>query len=137
MRLTHEASNVIFAKAGKTHLIVALAETAIQSGQAAYFMAAHDLVTDLGRAYREGRVDRRLYIYLAPKVLIIGNQNNPMKICIGSSDSSYKMLHLLLLAIYWVAVLQVIGLIVSGITIICDVRREDSSFGGDKIIYRS
>ena len=80
---------------------------------------------------------RRLYIYLAPKVLIIGNQNNPMKICIGSSDSSYKMLHLLLLAIYWVAVLQVIGLIVSGITIICDVRREDSSFRGDKIIYRS
>jgi hypothetical protein len=33
----------------------------------------HDspLVTDLGRAYREGRLDRRLRIYLAPKVLII------------------------------------------------------------------
>ena len=46
-------------------------ETAIQSGQAAYFMTAHDLVTDLGRAYREGRLDRRLRIYLAPKVLII------------------------------------------------------------------
>src|ERR1700676_1125682 len=30
-------------------------------------MTAHDLVTDLGRAYR----DRRLRIYLAPKVLII------------------------------------------------------------------
>ena len=30
-----------------------------------------DLVTDLGRAYREGRLDRRLRIYLAPKVLII------------------------------------------------------------------
>src|SRR5437899_1089671 len=44
---------------------------AIQSGQAAYFMTAHDLVTDLGRAYREGRLDRRLRIYLAPKVLII------------------------------------------------------------------
>jgi DNA replication protein DnaC len=56
---------------GKTHLAVALAETAIQSGQAAYFMTAHDLVTDLGRAYREGRLDRRLRIYLAPKVLII------------------------------------------------------------------
>jgi DNA replication protein DnaC len=50
---------------------VALAETSIQSGQAAYFMTAHDLVTDLGRAYREGRLDRRLRIYLAPKVLII------------------------------------------------------------------
>jgi hypothetical protein len=33
-------------------------------------MTAHDLVTDLGRAYREGRLDRRLLIYLAPKVLI-------------------------------------------------------------------
>src|SRR5947207_13076541 len=29
------------------------------------------MVTDLGRAYREGRLDRRLRIYLAPKVLII------------------------------------------------------------------
>jgi DNA replication protein DnaC len=56
---------------GKTHLAVALAETAIQAGQAAYFMTAHDLVADLGRAYREGRLDRRLRIYLAPKVLII------------------------------------------------------------------
>jgi IstB-like ATP binding protein len=56
---------------GKTHLAVALAETSIQSGQAAYFMTAHDLVTDLGRAYREGRLDRRLRVYLAPKVLII------------------------------------------------------------------
>jgi hypothetical protein len=30
-------------------------ETVIQSGQAEYFMTAHDLVIDLGRAYREGR----------------------------------------------------------------------------------
>ena len=70
----HEASNVILLGppgVGKTHLAVALAEAAIQSGQAAYFMTAHDLVTDLGRAYREGRLDRRLRIYLAPKVLII------------------------------------------------------------------
>ena len=34
-------------------------------------MTAHDLVTDLGRAYREGRLDRRLRVYLAPKVLVI------------------------------------------------------------------
>ncbi|MGA2738315.1 MAG: hypothetical protein ABSG65_12810 [Bryobacteraceae bacterium] len=40
----------------------ALAETAIQSGEAAYFMTAHDPVTDLGRAYRGGRLDRRLRI---------------------------------------------------------------------------
>lgn len=74
LRFVHEASNVILLGppgVGKTHLAVALAETAIQAGQAAYFMTAHDLVTDLGRAYREGRLDRRLRIYLAPKVLII------------------------------------------------------------------
>ncbi len=74
LRFAHEASNVILLGppgVGKTHLAVALAEAAIQSGLAAYFMTAHDLVTDLGRAYREGRLDRRLRIYLAPKVLII------------------------------------------------------------------
>ena len=47
------------------------AEASIQAGQAAYLMTAEDLVTDLGRAYREGRLDRRLGIYLAPKVLVI------------------------------------------------------------------
>ena len=56
---------------GKTHLAVALAEAAIRAGQAAYFMTAHDLVDDLGRAYREGRLERRLKVYLAPKVLVI------------------------------------------------------------------
>ena len=74
LRFIHEASNVILLGppgVGKTHLSVALAETAIQSGFGAYFMTAHDLVNDLGRAYREGRLDRRMRIYLAPKVLII------------------------------------------------------------------
>jgi DNA replication protein DnaC len=74
LRFVHKASNVILLGplgVGKIHLAVALAETAIQSGQAVYFMTAHDLVTDLGRAYREGSLDRRLRIYLAPKVLII------------------------------------------------------------------
>src|SRR6202142_24090 len=74
LRFVHEASNVILLGppgVGKTHLSVALAEAAIQSGCGAYFMTAHDLVTDLGRAYREGRLDRRMRVYLAPKVLII------------------------------------------------------------------
>jgi DNA replication protein DnaC len=74
LRFIHEASNVILLGppgVGKTHLAVALAEAGIQAGQAGYFMTAHDLVTDLGRAYREGRLDRRLRIYLAPKVLVI------------------------------------------------------------------
>jgi DNA replication protein DnaC len=74
LRFIHEASNVIFLGppgVGKTHLSVALAEAAIQSGSGAYFMTAHDLVSDLGRAYREGRLDRRMRVYLAPRVLII------------------------------------------------------------------
>jgi DNA replication protein DnaC len=74
LRFLHEASNVILLGppgVGKTHLSVALAEATIQSGFGAYFMTAHDLVADLGRAYREGRLDRRMRVYLAPKVLII------------------------------------------------------------------
>src|SRR5438445_11313117 len=74
LRFIHEASNVIFLGppgVGKTHLSVALAEAAIRAGLGAYFITAHDLATDLGRAYREGRLDRRMRIYLAPKVLVI------------------------------------------------------------------
>jgi DNA replication protein DnaC len=74
LRFVHDASNVILLGppgVGKTHLSVALAEAAIQAGFGAYFMTAHDLVNDLGRAYREGRLDRRMRVYLAPKVLII------------------------------------------------------------------
>jgi DNA replication protein DnaC len=74
LRFIHEASNVILLGppgVGKTHLAVALAEAAIRAGQPAYFMTAHDLVDDLGRAYREGRLDRRMKVYLAPKVLVI------------------------------------------------------------------
>ena len=74
LRFIHEASNVIFLGppgVGKTHLSVALAEAAIRAGLGAYFITAHDLATDLGRAYREGRLDRRMRVYLAPKVLVI------------------------------------------------------------------
>jgi DNA replication protein DnaC len=74
LRFVHDASNVIFLGppgVGKTHLSVALATEAIHAGFGAYFLTAHDLVTDLGRAAREGRLDRRMRIYLAPKVLII------------------------------------------------------------------
>ena len=74
LRFIHEASNVIFLGppgVGKTHLSVALAEAAIRAGLGAYFITAHDLAQDLGRAYREGRLDRRMRVYLAPKVLVI------------------------------------------------------------------
>jgi DNA replication protein DnaC len=74
LRFVHEANNVIFLGppgVGKTHLSVALAEASIQAGFGAYFITAHDLVTDLSRAMRESRLDRRMRIYLAPKVLVI------------------------------------------------------------------
>jgi DNA replication protein DnaC len=74
LRFVHEASNVIFLGppgVGKTHLAVALATKAIEAGCAAYFITAHDLTSDLGRAAREGRLDRRLRIYLAPKLLVM------------------------------------------------------------------
>ena len=56
---------------GKTHLAVGLAIRAIEDGHGAYFVRAHDLLEDLGRAQAEHRLDRRLRVYLAPKVLII------------------------------------------------------------------
>ena len=74
LRFIREAANVILLGppgVGKTHLAVALAEAAIQAGLPAYFVTAHELVDDLGRAHREGRLDRRLRIYLAPKLLVV------------------------------------------------------------------
>ena len=56
---------------GKTHLAVALGLRAIEAGQGVYFVRAHDLLEDLRRAQAEHRLDRRLRIYLAPKLLIV------------------------------------------------------------------
>lgn len=74
LRFVHEASNVLFLGppgVGKTHLAVALAGEAIRAGFSAQFITAHDLVSDLGKAAREGRLDRRLRAYVSPKVLVI------------------------------------------------------------------
>lgn len=74
LRFVHDASNLILLGppgVGKTHLSVAFAEAAIHAGFGAYFITAHDMVSDLGRAYREGRLDRRMRVYLAPKLLVI------------------------------------------------------------------
>jgi len=69
-----DAANIILLGppgVGKTHLCVALALKAIDAGQGVYFVRAHELLEDLRRAQSEHRLDRRMRVYLAPKVLII------------------------------------------------------------------
>ncbi len=69
-----EAANVLLLGppgVGKTHLAVALGLHAIEQGHGVYFVRAHALMEDLQRAQAEHRLDRRLRVYLAPKVLII------------------------------------------------------------------
>jgi DNA replication protein DnaC len=74
LRFASEANNVILLGppgVGKTHLAIALAVAAIGGGNSAYFVTAHDLVTDLGSAAREGKLENRLRHYLKPKVLVV------------------------------------------------------------------
>ncbi len=74
LRFVHEASNVILLGppgVGKTHLATGLAVAAIEGGFSAYFVSAHDLVSDLGKAAREGRLESRLRHYLKARVLVV------------------------------------------------------------------
>ena len=56
---------------GKTHLAVALALRAIEHGHGAYFVRAYDLMEDLRKARAENNLNRRMRVYLAPKVLVV------------------------------------------------------------------
>jgi DNA replication protein DnaC len=74
LRFISEAGNVILLGppgVGKTHLAVGLAIEAIKGGYGAYFITANDLINDLGKAAREGRLEQRMRLYLRPKVLIV------------------------------------------------------------------
>lgn len=74
LRFVSDTANVILLGppgVGKTHIAVGLALEAIHAGLSAYFITAHDLVQDLGKAQREGKLEQRMRLYLRPKVLII------------------------------------------------------------------
>ncbi|HON87322.1 MAG TPA: IS21-like element helper ATPase IstB [Bacillota bacterium] len=69
-----ECSNVILLGppvVGKTHLAVALGLEAISRGFGAYFINAHDLIADLEKAQRENRLERRMKVYISPRLLIV------------------------------------------------------------------
>ena len=75
-RLVKELSNLAFVAeatsvlllgppgVGKTHLAMA-------NGQGAYFVRAYDLMEDLRKARAQHNLDRRMRVYLAPKVLVV------------------------------------------------------------------
>lgn len=74
LRFVHEAQNVIFLGppgVGKTHLSIGLCIEAIRGGFSAYFTTAYDLVAELGRAAREGKLEVKMRSYLRPKVLVV------------------------------------------------------------------
>lgn len=74
LRFVSDASNVILLGppgVGKTHLALGLAIEAIAGGHSVSFVTAHELVTGLGNAAREGKLEAKLRRYLKPKVLVV------------------------------------------------------------------
>lgn len=73
LSFVENGTNVIFLGppgVGKTHLAVALGMEAVIHRMSVYFVTMQALVSDLRRAYAEGKFDKRLKLYTRPKLLI-------------------------------------------------------------------
>jgi DNA replication protein DnaC len=73
-RYMESGDNVLFLGppgVGKTHLAVALGIKACEQGVRTLFISATALITTLGRALAEGRLEERLKILTQPQLLII------------------------------------------------------------------
>ncbi len=51
--------------------VTALAVEAISQGISVYFVSLSHLIEDLRKAYAENRLDKRIRIYIRPKLLVI------------------------------------------------------------------
>ncbi|MCU0650264.1 MAG: IS21-like element helper ATPase IstB [Gemmatimonadaceae bacterium] len=74
MRFVAHGGNVLFLGppgVGKTHLSVALGLEACRQGLRVMFMTAAALITTLGKALHENRLEERLKLLTQPKLLII------------------------------------------------------------------
>ena len=56
---------------GKTHLAVSLGLKAIEAGYRVLFTSAANLIVTLTKAHTEGRLDEKLKVFTAPRLLII------------------------------------------------------------------
>ena len=56
---------------GKTHLAVSLGLKAIEAGYRVLFTSAANRIGTLTRAHAEGRLDEKLKVYTAPRLLVI------------------------------------------------------------------
>ena len=56
---------------GKSHLAIALGVEAVKAGRSVYFCALADLLGQLARAEREGRLQERIRFFCRPALLIV------------------------------------------------------------------
>ena len=57
--------------AGKSHLAIALGVEAVKAGRSVYFCTLADLLAQLARAEREGRLQERIRFFCRPALLIV------------------------------------------------------------------